>query len=283
MAAVNLDGFDHILGAGGIKGFAHLGSLRAFEELQLVPVRLIGVSIGSAVATLYTNGFKTDQIREILLEEMRSFDTTKAITDFLRSFNPCRLWRQGGIIELHSRFEKLVVRYGLKPQPNLGILAYDLGKRKPVLFEGTDYDLAAAVSGSCSVPLLMQTTSYGRTYPANMHLVDGGVFHPCPVQFSPRPAVVCRLGMASQASKEKLPFYDQILHAGERFIRRFWEGRFRPSRPGDVMINIGKPDVGTLTFNVGEKTMLAMEQYGYDVTRKALEEALASGKLKRAA
>ncbi len=271
-------GVDLVLGAGGVKGFGHLGALRALEEFGIVPVRIIGVSIGSAIATLYTNGFSVDQCRTILMEELRNFDRSP-IGSFLCRFNPFRLKRQGGIIDIRSVFERVVEKYALRPQPNLGIVAYETSRRKPVLFEGTDYDLVTAVSGSCSVPVLMQATPYGQSYPPSMRLVDGGVHHPCPVEFCPRQAIVCRLGLASKPSKEKLPLYDQLLHMLERFIRPFWEKRFRKPRPDDLLINTGKPDVGTLTFSVSEKTFLEMEEYGYQVTCLALTKAIASGKL----
>lgn len=280
MSTVSNGGVDLILGAGGPKGFGHLGSLRALEEFKIVPVRIIGVSIGSTIATLYTNKFSVDQSREILLEEMRNFDRS-AISRFFRTWNLCQLRRQRGLIDLVSLFERLVAKYGLRPQPNLAILAYELRTRKPILFQGTDYDLVTAIAGSCSVPLMMQPTPLSHAYEASpMRLVDGGVYHPCPVEFSPRPAIVCRLGLASKPPTDKLPWLDTVLHIGERLIRPFWQRRFKQPRPQDILIENGKPDVGTLCFSTSERTFLQMEEYGYQVTKAALSKAIASGKLK---
>lgn len=269
---------DLVLGAGGIKGFGHLGVLKALRERNIVPVRVIGVSVGSAIATLYANGFDEEQSREILLDAMHRFDKG-AVARFMKRFNPLRLVRQGGIIELRTLFEDICGRYSLKPQPNLAILAYDLRRRKPVLFEGTDYDLVSAVCGSCSVPVVMRTTAYGQVYPPSMRLIDGGVYHPCPTDFSPRPAIVSRLGLATRSPKEKLPFVDRMFHFGEQMISRFWERRFKPPRKGDLLIRTGKPDVATLSFGAGIKTFHALEAYGYDVACRTLDRALRDGAL----
>lgn len=269
---------DLVLGAGGIKGFGHLGLLRALREREIVPYRVIGVSVGSAIATLYANGFSEDQSREILLDAMHRFDKG-AVARFLRRFNPVKLYRQGGIIELRPLFEDICARYSLRPQPNLAIVAYDLARRKPVLFEGTDYDLVSAVCGSCSVPVVMRTTSYGQVYPPIMRLVDGGVYHPCPTDFSPRPAIVSQLGLASKSPREKLPVVDRLFHFGEQMISRWWQSRFKKPRKQDLLIRTGKPDVATLSFGAGVKTFHELERYGYEVASRELDKAIGSGAL----
>ena len=269
---------DLVLGAGGVKGFGHLGLLRALQERHIIPKRVIGVSIGSTIATLYTNGFSVEQIRAVLLDELHNFDKG-AIGRFMWRFNPCRLVRQGGIIDLRTLFANVVEKYGLEPQPNLAIVAYDLKRRKPVLFEGTNYDLVAAISGSCAVPLVMQAMTYSHGNASAMRLVDGGLFHPCPTDFSVGPAIVSRLGLATKAATEKLPLVDKLLHGGERLISRWWEGRFKGPRPQDILVRVGRPDVGTLTFSSSPKTFADLESYGYRIACLELDKALAAGRL----
>ncbi|MBY0551986.1 MAG: patatin-like phospholipase family protein [Candidatus Obscuribacterales bacterium] len=269
---------DLVLGAGGIKGFGHLGLLRAMRERNIVPHRVIGVSIGSAIATLHANGFTEDQSRDILLDAMHRFDKG-GVARFLRRFNPVKLYRQGGIIELRTLFEDICARYSLRPQPNLAIVAYDLARRKPVLFEGTDYDLVSAVCGSCSVPVVMRTTSYGQVYPPTMRLVDGGVYHPCPTEFSPRPAIVSQLGLATKSPREKLPFVDRLFHFGEQMISRWWQRRFKRPRKQDLLIRTGKPDVAVLSFSARESTFLELEKYGYETASREFDKAIRSGAL----
>ena len=45
-----------VLGGGGLKGFAHIGVLRAFEERGIRPKLVAGTSIGSLIAAAYAGG-----------------------------------------------------------------------------------------------------------------------------------------------------------------------------------------------------------------------------------
>jgi len=45
-----------VLGGGGLKGFAHIGVLRALEERGLVPSVYVGSSIGALIAAAHVNG-----------------------------------------------------------------------------------------------------------------------------------------------------------------------------------------------------------------------------------
>lgn len=52
------------LAGGGLKGLAHIGALKALEELGIKPDYLSGTSSGSIFATFYAMGFTTDEIKE---------------------------------------------------------------------------------------------------------------------------------------------------------------------------------------------------------------------------
>lgn len=51
-----------VLGGGGLKGFAHLGVLRALEERGLVPWVTAGTSIGGLIAAAYAGGRSLDDL-----------------------------------------------------------------------------------------------------------------------------------------------------------------------------------------------------------------------------
>ena len=51
-----------VLGGGGLKGFAHLGVLRALEELGLVPDVYAGTSIGAMIGAAYLSGGTVDDM-----------------------------------------------------------------------------------------------------------------------------------------------------------------------------------------------------------------------------
>lgn len=50
---------------GGIKGAAHIGVLKAFEEKGVDFKYISGTSSGSIVASLYSMGYNSDEIKEI--------------------------------------------------------------------------------------------------------------------------------------------------------------------------------------------------------------------------
>ena len=51
-----------VLGGGGMKGFAHIGVLRAIEELGIVPDTFAGTSIGALIAASYLGGTSVPQM-----------------------------------------------------------------------------------------------------------------------------------------------------------------------------------------------------------------------------
>jgi NTE family protein len=51
-----------VLGGGGLKGFAHIGVLRAFEERGIRPALVAGTSIGSLIAAAYAGGMSVDEM-----------------------------------------------------------------------------------------------------------------------------------------------------------------------------------------------------------------------------
>ena len=51
-----------VLGGGGLKGFAHIGLLRAFEERGIRPALVAGTSIGALIAAAYASGMPVDEM-----------------------------------------------------------------------------------------------------------------------------------------------------------------------------------------------------------------------------
>lgn len=56
------------LAGGGLKGLAHIGALKALEELGIKPDYLSGTSSGSIFATFYAMGFTTEEIKVRTME-----------------------------------------------------------------------------------------------------------------------------------------------------------------------------------------------------------------------
>jgi NTE family protein len=53
-----------VLGGGGLKGFAHIGVIRALEELGIDPTVVAGTSIGALIAAAYGNGMPVPEMED---------------------------------------------------------------------------------------------------------------------------------------------------------------------------------------------------------------------------
>ena len=51
-----------VLGGGGLRGFAHVGVLRALEEAGIQPDMVVGTSAGAVVGAAYASGMTSAQI-----------------------------------------------------------------------------------------------------------------------------------------------------------------------------------------------------------------------------
>ena len=54
-----------VLGGGGLKGFAHIGAIRALEERGIRPALVAGSSIGSLIAAAYAGGMPVAEMERI--------------------------------------------------------------------------------------------------------------------------------------------------------------------------------------------------------------------------
>jgi len=272
--------YELVLGGGGIKGYGHIGVLKAVNERNIKIGMVTGVSIGSAVAALYRNGYSPDEALDILLTEFTAFNR-RVIGKGKKPSSMATVLSLMSGIDLLPFFQDVLTRYNVTPRRNLKIIAFDAIQMKPVVFEGLKYDLATAVAASCSIPFVMRPVwtgnwkkgKTGATILERMRgkvsetvLVDGGVYHPAPGDFCKGPAIISRLGIASQMPRERYDdcgtwaeyVFQSIEVAAGRFIERYF-----PEDERHITIDSGKPDVGTLTFGICREQALDMVDYGY--------------------
>lgn len=261
--------FDTVLGGGGIKGFGHCGFLKCLQDLRIRVGTVYGVSIGSACAALYTNGFPPEEIAKILFEEIGAIDKSE-LSRFLWRPNPIKLWKHGGFFDLHDLFSRLVRKYELVPNNSLAIISYSPGLRKPVVFRGKDYDLAEALSASCALPLFMKSR-YAEIKGVNRRLLDGGIYHNNPDQFCQRPAIISALGLARRLPHIRLSWVDWFLHLGEMLCGPFKEAFTRRRyKRNSIFVQTGMLSVATMTFNINEAVCNEMIAHAYAKTQEIL-------------
>jgi len=151
------------LGAGSIKGYAHVGVLRYLERLGLPIDCLAGTSIGAAVGATYALGHTPERVSEVLDDVGGSAFRLTLPTSSVLSMSGVRegVQRVGG----NSRFEDL-------PKP-LGIVAADIASGSEVIFKRGL--LWPAVLASMAIPGIYPPQRIGEHL-----LVDGGVLNPVP-------------------------------------------------------------------------------------------------------
>ncbi|HEX6704349.1 MAG TPA: patatin-like phospholipase family protein [Albitalea sp.] len=155
-----------VLAAGGPRGFAHVGVVRALAELDIRPDLIVGASVGALIGGAMAAGLPIERI------EALAFDF-----DFYRLAR----WSPGsGLMMDGSRIAALVheslgVRRFAELRVPLAVVATDQQALQPVVFNRGD--LGWAVQASCAIP--------GRFAPVRVRgrdIVDADVASPLPVK-----------------------------------------------------------------------------------------------------
>lgn len=155
-----------VLSGGGARGVAHLGILKALDELGVVIDCISGTSAGAFAGALYAQGLKPDEIFELI----------KGV-GFLNSVRPA--WVRTGLFNLEGM--KGILQKNI-PVNNfnslripLTVAATDI--RKGQIYYFSEGELISAVLASCSIPAIFNPVSLnGNLY------VDGGLIDNLPVK-----------------------------------------------------------------------------------------------------
>ncbi|MBR2623099.1 MAG: patatin-like phospholipase family protein [Clostridia bacterium] len=152
------------LGAGGSRGVAHIGFLKALEEADVRVDYIVGASMGSVVGGAYAAGMSVDAMKEAVLK-LRLLDL----------ITPTK--QKGGIIG-NGRMRNLIAKYiGEVTFADLRIpfhcVAVDMLKQEVVEFsEGSVVD---AIVASSSIPAI-----FPPILKDGKRLIDGGVLERVP-------------------------------------------------------------------------------------------------------
>ena len=173
------------LSGGGVRGFAHIGALRALEDVGIKPDIIAGVSAGSIVASFYAAGMSADEIFNLF----GSIDMSKFLqVDITKS----------GFLKLDKFKRFLETNLPIKSIEDLLIptiiAATDIEQQHEMPF--TSGNIAERVVASCSIPLVFRPVKIDGSY-----CVDGGVLHNLP-SFYLRP--VCNTVIGINVSPLKL-------------------------------------------------------------------------------
>ncbi|MCW8109545.1 patatin-like phospholipase family protein [Alteromonas ponticola] len=263
-----------IFSGGGTRFPAHIGCLKALEEMALQFPALVGVSGGSIIAALYACG-KTVPEMKTLAEQ----------TDFKQfaDFSIIRLIREGGLSN-GNKFERWFdehlngITFEQVPVP-LHILATDINGGGPVLFNNQRtprLKVATAVRYSMSIPLVFSFKEF-----EDQVLVDGAILSEDELfkdwLQDGTPSVCFRLKSETRKQVQKkrsrfpLPIYLLML------IRTFMNALSREYVHAEywqhtVIINTG--NISAIDFKSNHQAKEQLFNVGYNTTRTILPRKL---------
>jgi NTE family protein len=259
-----------VLGGGGLKGFAHIGVLRALEERGIVPDVYAGTSIGAMIAASYLGGARVDDLQSraeglrkrdlfrlnhfgMLLERMRS--------PSIYLEEPLRALCAGAIPD---------VTFAAPPKRLLvNTVDLDQGARVVWGLPGLeDFSVRDAVYASCALPGFFPPGRIGERT-----CIDGGVVDNLPVSVASQFAdmiIAVDVGSSDQSRTDAastgfagiyMRAATMMMHALQQFPLEHWHG------PPMVLIRPRVDDAAWLSFtdtaaNIAE---------GYRSASRALE------------
>ncbi|MEH6549475.1 MAG: patatin-like phospholipase RssA [Pseudomonadales bacterium] len=156
------------LGSGSARGMAHIGVIRAMEQLGVKPDIICGSSVGSLIGAAYTIG---------KMDELGSWISELSTGDILR-YMDIRLAAGGGFAhgqKLMDHLRETMGEHQIESLPlQFAAVATDLHSGREIwLKEGSIWD---AVRASIALPGILTPVAYRHHW-----LVDGGLVNPVPV------------------------------------------------------------------------------------------------------
>ncbi|MBX5436266.1 MAG: patatin-like phospholipase family protein [Alicyclobacillaceae bacterium] len=240
------------LGAGGAKGLAHIGVLKALEEHGLKPEAVSGSSMGSLVGAMYATGM-TPWFMERLACALHRRQWIDMKVSRLGLIAGEKVREMVALLTRRRRIEEADIP--------LAIVATDLMARAPVVF--TTGPIADAVRASIAIPgVFIPVMREGRV------LVDGGVLERVPVSAARWLGVQVVVGVdvsASSRSRRPTTLMDVVLQSIDLMQDEVFRMR---GTEADVLIVPDLSGVGTSEFH---KAQVAI-QAGYQAALERMAD-----------
>lgn len=201
-----------VLSGGGLRGFAHVGALKAIRSLGIPVDEYIGTSMGSLICALAAGGMDIEQMERLALNLQSEDILDMRILHFLRRRLKARSIYEGG--RLHRYIEHIIPidSFKLLDKPLL-VTSVDLSRGEEIYWgsEGNDdIPVHEAVYGSCAIPGVFPPLYLNEHY-----YVDGAVLINLPVRkASERGAdliIAVNLGLPALKEMRDVPEQKSIL------------------------------------------------------------------------
>jgi NTE family protein len=259
-----------VLGGGGLKGFAHIGVLRALAEKGIAPDLFAGTSVGALIAASYLGGTPVETIAA-RAEAMRRKDLFRVnhfgmLLDRMRSPS---IYMEEPLRELCDSAIPEGTFGALKKPLLVNTVDVDRGARVVWGLPGLqDVSVRDAVYASCALPGFFPPGHVGdRT------CIDGGVVDNLPVSIAAHFAdliIAVDVGSSDAAQTARadaqgfatlyMRAATMMMHALQQFPLERWHG------PPMVLIRPKVDDANWLSFNSTASNI----SEGYKAARRAL-------------
>ncbi|ARU62398.1 esterase [Tumebacillus avium] len=217
------------LGAGGARGFAHIGVLQVLEKMGVQVDMIAGSSMGSMIGSFYCSGMDTRYMESLAVNLKRRHWIDFTVVPKMGFVNGTRIMEMVRFLTKDQNLEDLKIP--------LAVVATDIQKGERVVFrEGPAYH---AVRGSISIPGIFMPHRYqGRV------LVDGGVIDRVPINVAREMGadivIAVDVGLYDRETEVK-GIFDVIFQSIEIMEREILRTRILNA---DVIV---RPDVGHIS------------------------------------
>jgi NTE family protein len=207
-----------VLGAGGVKGYLHIGLLKGLAEfcaetgIKIRITKVTGVSVGAIIATLFTNGWSWERILQLFLDAQDRAGNPLLIASAFAMPSMRSFLTGWSFLSLERPWDKFVKENNITGNDQLCIVAADSVTHEAVLFQGRNANVAMGMSASGSLPGVFLPVAYGKQL-----LIDGAAFHRNPDVFCQRPAIISALGFAKTWPREALDGISLYYHMREMY------------------------------------------------------------------
>ncbi len=243
------------LGSGGWKALAHLGVLRAMEELEIRPAVYAGASAGALVAAAAASRIRLDRLEQLAAEYRRNRLFRVDVGSLLRhGFRTPALFRGA---PLRSLCRELFGDATFDDLPDPALVATLNVATGETIWWGTEHRchalVADAVYASCALPGLLPPGT------VDAHLcIDGGVLDPLAlrglrdlvdriivVELSPTRSITARRPTSHPASSLWWTAQALVIQDLTRHLLREWDGPpiqvIRPMLRGVEVLTVTDP------------------------------------------
>ena len=163
-----------IMAGGGVRFGAYIGALYALKEKGIEIEKIVGVSGGSIISSLYASGYSLERLKELMLE----MDFTK-----FKDFSPFAILGGMGIYK-GKRFEKWInkelkdKKFSDEFMLDHYIVATDILRGRPVIFSkrsSPEIKVSKAVRFSIGIPLFYSYKKFSFSKTEHGIMVDGNI------------------------------------------------------------------------------------------------------------